>query len=109
MKKRLFALILAGLMVFGIVGCGKSSASAPAADGGGKSANTENTETKELKLGHPLGPSTSQHIYLQKWADVVYEASNGKYKISVYPSAQFGLRQGNLWNLSQMVYMMWGG
>lgn len=104
MKKRLFALILAGLMVFGIVGCGKSSASAPAANGGGKSANTENTETKELKLGHPLGPSTSQHIYLQKWADAVYEASNGKYKISVYPSAQFGEARELVESLSNGIY-----
>lgn len=104
MKKRLFALILAGLMTLSIVGCGKSSSSDSETGGSEKSANVENTETKELKLGHPLGPGTSQHIYLQKWADAVYEASNGKYKISVYPSAQFGEARELVESLSNGIY-----
>ena len=89
MKKRLLAILLCAFMLIGAVGCGSSKSS-----GTDKQATEENTEgsgeTIELKLGHPLGPGTSQHIYLQKWADKVAEASNGKYKISIYPSSQFG-------------------
>ena len=80
MKKRLLAILLCAFMLIGAVGCGSSKSS-----GTDKQATEENTEgsgeTIELKLGHPLGPGTSQHIYLQKWADKVAEASNGKYKI----------------------------
>lgn len=101
MKKRILALLLITLMAIGSVGCSGSTSATTDAN---ETESTANTETIELKLGHPLGPTTSQHIYLEKWADEVYEASNGKYKISVYPSAQFGEARELVESLSNGIY-----
>lgn len=102
MKKRLLALLISGLLIFCSTGCGgtKSGASTDNAE----SSEAGTVETIELKLGHPLGPTTSQHIYLEKWSDYVYDASNGKYKISVYPSSQFGEARELVDSLSMGVY-----
>mgnify|MGYP002527050336 FL=1 len=91
--KKVIALALALVMVLALCACGASGSTAadsnqPAASGA--NAAPASGETVELKLGHPLAPTSSQHIYLQKWADLVNEQSGGKYKITIYPSAQFG-------------------
>lgn len=101
MKKKLLALLLTGLMILGVAGCSNKTSTTVDQEG---SDGTETTGTIELKLGHPLGPTTSQHIYLEKWSEAVYEASNGKYKISVYPSAQFGEARELVESLSNGIY-----
>lgn len=100
--KRFIALLLALVMVFALCACGNTNDDDKGqADNGGDDANVE---TIELKLGHPLAPTSSQHIYLQKWADLVYEQSNGKYKITIYPSSQFGEARELVESLSMGVY-----
>ena len=88
--KRALSLILLLAMIVALAAVGGT---ASAAD-----------KTIELKLGHPLAPTSSQHIYLQKWADLVAEKSGGKYKISIYPSAQFGEAKELVESLSMGVY-----
>lgn len=101
--KKLIALALALVLLLALCACGQTSA--PAATGEpATTAPDANVETIELKLGHPLGPTTSQHLYLEKWAELVSEASNGKYKITVYPSAQFGEAKELVESLSMGVY-----
>ena len=89
--KRVIAILLALAMVFALCACGAKE-EAPAAQSGEAAAPAAeaSTEVVKLKLGHPLAPTTSQHIYLEKWAELVKEASGGKYEITIYPSAQFG-------------------
>ena len=103
MKKRIIAVLLTGVMMLSLAGCGgKTESSAGETKDG---VSTESTETVELKLGHPLGPGTSQHIYLEKWAEAVAEASNGKYQITIYPSSQFGKLE-NLWSPFPMAFII---
>ncbi|NCB51893.1 MAG: TRAP transporter substrate-binding protein [Clostridia bacterium] len=109
--KKLLALILALAMVFALCACGnQSSTTEPentqTADEGAVSTEppASTTETIELKLGHPLSPTSSQHIYLQAWADMVYEESGGKYHITIYPSSQFGEAKELVESLSMGVY-----
>ncbi len=102
MKKRIIAVLLTGVMMLSLAGCGgKTESSAGETKDG---VSTESTETVELKLGHPLGPGTSQHIYLEKWAEAVAEASNGKYQITIYPSSQFGEARELVESLSNGIY-----
>ena len=90
--KRVLSLILSLALIFALAVAGAGTAEA-ASD-----------KAIELKLGHPLAPTSSQHIYLQKWADLVAEKSGGKYKISIYPSAQFGEAKELVESLSMGVY-----
>lgn len=105
--KKVIALALALVMVLALCACGASGGTAansnqPAASG--TDAAPASGDTVELKLGHPLAPTSSQHIYLQKWADLVNEQSGGKYKITIYPSAQFGEARELVESLSMGVY-----
>ena len=103
--KRVIAILLALAMVFALCACGAKE-EAPAAQSGEAAAPAAeaSTEVVKLKLGHPLAPTTSQHIYLEKWAELVKEASGGKYEITVYPSAQFGEAKELVESLSMGVY-----
>lgn len=80
-----------------VTGCGSKSNPSNASD-------SSSGEVIELKLGHPLGPGTSQHLYLEKWAERVAEESNGRYKISIYPSSQFGEARELVESLSNGIY-----
>lgn len=66
--KKFIALILAMLMVLALCACGTTAA--PAEKGNEPAASEPSgsedaaVETVELKLGHPLAPTSSQHIYL---------------------------------------------
>ncbi len=111
--KRTLAMLLALVMVLALCACGtpttapaaeEPAAEEPAAEAPAADAAAPAADTIELKLGHPLAPTSSQHIYLQEWADKVYEASNGKYKITIYPSAQFGEAKELVESLSMGVY-----
>lgn len=105
--KRAIAILLALVMVFALCACGNSK---PAATETKTETATEAkteaapVEVVKLKLGHPLAPTASQHIYLEKWAELVKEASGGKYEITVYPSAQFGEAKELVESLSMGVY-----
>lgn len=105
--KKILAVLISLVMVLGLCACGSTAGGAQSTDSAaeGTAAATEGTtETIELKLGHPLATTSSQHIYLQKWADLVYEQSGGKYHITIYPSAQFGEAKELVESLSMGVY-----
>ncbi|HET53806.1 MAG TPA: TRAP transporter substrate-binding protein, partial [Ignavibacteria bacterium] len=45
---------------------------------------------KHLKIGHGLDRTHPVHLAMEFLADRVYEKSNGKIEITVYPSQQLG-------------------
>jgi len=102
--KRLLTITLALVMALALCACGNSGGTTPSTQAPADGTTPPVTKAIELKLGHPLGPTTSQHINLQKWADLVYERSDGKYHITVYPSAQFGEAKELVESLSMGVY-----
>lgn len=53
-------------------------------------------QTTVLKLAHGLDPSHSVHKGMVYMADKVYEKSDGKMRLDVYPSGQLGSERENL-------------
>ena len=91
--KKSIALILAVLMVFALCACGKTeapaannTAAAPAAD----AAPAASTETVEISLGHIYSTSHNEAAALQELADNLAAASDGRIKMTIYPSSQLG-------------------
>ena len=91
--KKSIALILAVLMVFALCACGKTeapaannTAAAPAAD----AAPAASTETVEISLGHIYSASHNEAAALQELADNLAAASDGRIKMTIYPSSQLG-------------------
>lgn len=70
-RKSLLAATLGAAALFG------AAASAPA-------------QTVELKLAHHIGPQHPMSVFLQDWADGLGKASDGRIKVSVFPSQQMG-------------------
>ncbi len=52
---------------------------------------TTQAKTIELNLTHQLPANTFFGEHIQKWADKVFEDSNGELKIRIYPSSTLGL------------------
>ncbi|MFI3173495.1 MAG: DctP family TRAP transporter solute-binding subunit, partial [Eubacteriales bacterium] len=98
--KRKLALLLAGVMTLGLVGCGSSTSTTTtettteaATEAATEEAATEvaaSGETFELKLGHiqtaehPLGQSA------EYFAELVSEYTGGAVTISIFPASQLG-------------------
>ena len=53
-------------------------------------AGTAAAQTIELKVSHYLPPNHSIHGELNRWADEIASKSNGRLKISIFPSGQMG-------------------
>lgn len=53
-------------------------------------ASSAVAQTVELKLAHHISPQHPMSVFLQKWADQVGAESNGRLKVSVFPSQQMG-------------------
>ena len=74
--QRLAALALSGLIIFGLVACGKTDSS------------------QSQRYAWPLGTSSPEdtvtQIYAEKFAEEVSKLSNGKMKIQVYPNSVLG-------------------
>ena len=94
--KKLLALILALTLALGTVACGNS---APANDGAaGVSGNTavpaaegmQETPDMVLRLSEDQSPDFPTTQGCQKFADLVYERTNGRIKIEVYDSGTLG-------------------
>ena len=85
MKKmtRLFTLVLALVMALCLTACG----SAPAAEEA-EITNAEQATTPDapvvLKLGTTVNEEDSFHIAATKFADLVFERTNGAYQIEIY-------------------------
>jgi TRAP-type C4-dicarboxylate transport system substrate-binding protein len=53
--------------------------------------HTAQAKTIELRLTHQLPANTFFGKHIQRWADKVFEDSNGELKIRIYPSSTLGL------------------
>lgn len=92
--KKLFALLLALIMVLSLVACGasapaeeKPAADAPAADAPAAEAPAEPIK---LRIQVAEAETASKAIYTKKFADKVYERTNGAVQIDVYYSSELG-------------------
>jgi len=56
-----------------------------------------------LRFNHVLGPSHPYHAGFEKWAERVYERTNGGLEIKVYHSSQLGVEEDILEQLRQGV------
>lgn len=79
MKKTLFVLLMIAVILLPIIAQGTQEQSAE----------------KEylLRFGHVLTPEDTFHKQYLEWAKAVFEKTNGKLKIEVYPSAQLGVEE----------------
>ena len=94
--KKLLALILALTLALGTVACGNS---APADDRAAKvSGDTaapvaegmQETPDMILRLSEDQSPDFPTTMGCQKFADLVYERTNGRIRIDVYDSGTLG-------------------
>ena len=90
--KKILALILSLVMVFGLAACGASTetpATTPT-ESGTTTGSDSTVEPIVLKLSDCHNPTATNHLAFQKMAEVVKEATNGAIEIEVYPSSQLG-------------------
>lgn len=90
--KKILALILSLVMVFGLVACGASTetpATTPT-ESGTTTGSDSTVEPIVLKFSDCHNPTATNHLAFQKMAEVVKEATNGAIEIEVYPSSQLG-------------------
>lgn len=100
--KKIIALTLSIVFILSmtlLTGCGAAAATtaAPAATttaaAGGTTAATAApaADVKVFKLGHIAAPGTAYDNFANEFAKEVAAASNGKYKIDVFPAGQLGV------------------
>lgn len=90
--KKILALILSLVMVFGLAACGASTetpATTPT-ESGTTTGSDSTVEPIVLKFSDCHNPTATNHLAFQKMAEVVKEATNGAIEIEVYPSSQLG-------------------
>lgn len=99
--KSVLAMLLALCMVFALCACGQSAApatSAPAADTTATDAAPADTAAADgakvgqtvLKCAFNQSSSNPEYDTLMKLSDDLYDATEGRYSIEVYPDAQLG-------------------
>lgn len=81
--KKLFALLLAVIMMLSLAACGGDTNATP--DGG-----TTDGGTRVLKLGTTVNEEDSFHVAATKFAELVEDRTNGAYKIEIHPNASLG-------------------
>lgn len=87
--KKLISMILCLALCFGVLaGCG-SKTETPAADAGAVD-KAESTEVIELSLGHIYSTAHHEAVALQQLAENLEAASDGRIKLTLYPSSQLG-------------------
>lgn len=111
-KKSAVALLLAGAMVFTMVGCGnkdnKATTAAPASEGAsGEAATGEATTGAASNAGEKKGATVLKYAFNQTLenpeaqavlalSDKLYDETDGRYSIEVYPSEQLGSQAESL-------------
>ena len=91
--KKVLALVLALCMVFALCACGakeEAPAAAPAAPAGDAPAAEAAVETKVFKCAFNQTATNPEALTLEWIGDRLYEATEGRYDIEVYPDAQLG-------------------
>lgn len=74
--KKLLAAVLAMVMLLGVTACGSKDNTAAG--------------TTVLKMGHVYSESYPMHLAMLAMADEVYEKTEGRYKIEIYPNGTLG-------------------
>lgn len=106
-KKSVVALLLAGAMVFTVAGCGNkdggSTTAAPASEGasgeaasGGASGSGEKVGQTVLKYAFNQTLENPEAKAVQAMSDKLYDETDGRYSIEVYPSEQLGSQAESL-------------
>ena len=89
--KKVIAMLLALVMVVALCACGQTAApAAPAADAPAADAPAAAVETKVLKCAFNQTIENPEAKTLQWIGEKLYEATEGRYTIEVYPDAQLG-------------------
>lgn len=81
--KKILALILALVMCFALVACGGGSDNAATGDDGA-------VQTKVLKVAFNQTITNPEAQTLQWISDELYERTEGRYQLEIYPDAQLG-------------------
>lgn len=84
-KNRLFALLVAVVMMFTLVACGNDSSS-----NGGNTAVENNGQTYNLRMSTMFTAGTPGYEYCNWFADRVSELTDGKVTVQVFPGSQLG-------------------
>lgn len=101
MKKSIIAMLLILVMMLSLAACGETPApantQAPAAEGGESAAPETEGSTDGAKVGQTVLKcafnqtiTNPEAVTLQKISDDLYDATEGRYSIEVYPDAQLG-------------------
>ena len=86
LKKRLLASLLCGAMAVSLAACGGDGGTASS---GGDEASSSG-EVVELQIGFENSASEPIGQGLEKWTELLDEASGGTMKITLYPDSQLG-------------------
>jgi len=100
-RKNLVALALCAVMMFALAACGGSSApaattapaaatEAPAAAAAPAAEAPAAVETTVIKLGTTVNEQDSFQVAAEKFAELVYEGTNGAYTIEIHPNGELG-------------------
>jgi len=97
--KKFMSLFLAIVMVLGLVACGgntaapaateKAEAAAPAATEKAEAAAPA-VETRVLKVATQNLTTSVNYISYQAFSDNLYEKTNGRYRLEIYPNGELG-------------------
>ena len=98
MKKSIIAMLLVLVMMLSLAACGETAApaasEAPAAEGSTEPAapaeGGEKVGQTVLKCAFNQTITNPEAVTLQKISDDLYDATEGRYSIEVYPDAQLG-------------------
>ena len=99
--KRIFALLLAAMMVLSLAACGGSGASSTAGSSSGSSASSassgdsaaapaNNGQKYTIRIGHSDTTANLIHINLERFAAAVNERTNGQVEVQIFASEQLG-------------------
>ena len=103
--KRIFALLLAAVMVFALCACGQSSAPAASQPAPAAPAQSGNASPAEehyvINFAHFLATNHNEHIALEELQALVAEKSGGRLELVLFPNAELGSER----EIAEMVSM----
>ncbi len=98
LKKLMAVLLLTGLAVLSLAGCGSNT------------ADNSMTATREdplvLTLAHGLSETHTVHIAMKQFADEVAERTEGRIQVKIFPNGQLGNENENMEQLMAGVIAM---
>lgn len=88
--KKLVALLMALVMVFGLCACGSTETAAPAQGESAAAESATDDKVYNIKLGHSDTVENLVHVSLLNFKAYVEEKSGGRVKVDIYASEQLG-------------------